>query len=228
MRLITLAAAVLATAATAACGGGSSASSSPSSEQRAADLKQAQAMVPRLSDFPSGWTQDFSKPSGGPKKCQVSKTGLVKTSEVGRDKPLTFTQGQTTEVLGRAATWESDAETSVAYRRSIDLTIIHCFASTFEQSVRAGADTSVTVDTATVSELELPTIGDASKAYQVKLPLESQGTTSTYYIDYVIFRVHRGLGAVLALSFKTPFDEHLLETITAKMAARGAGTTGSV
>ncbi len=177
MRQTTLAVVVLAVAA-AGCGGGSSASSGPSSEQRAADLKQAQAMVPRLSDFPSGWTQDFSKPSGGPKKCQVSKTGLVKTSEVGRDKPLTFTQGQTTEVLGRAATWESDAETSVAYRRSIDLTIIHCFASTFEQSVRAGADTSVTVDTATVSVLELPTIGDASKAYQVKLPLESQGTTA--------------------------------------------------
>jgi hypothetical protein len=97
------------------------------------------------------------------------------------------------------------------------------FASTFEQSVRAGAVTSVTMDPATGSELELPTIGDASQVYQVKLPLESQGTTSTYYIDYVIFRVHRGLGAVLALSLGTPFDEHLLQTITANMAARRRG-----
>jgi hypothetical protein len=202
--------------------GSTAASAGPTAAEKAADLKQSAAMVPRLSDFPTGWARDLGTNTSNDKKCKISKAGLVKTSEVGKDHAVSFRKGDTTEVASVAATWETEEQTQTAYQRTVDGSIARCFARVFEQGAKRGAGDGATVGTAQLSQVSFPTIGDESTVYRVDLPIEASGLTFHYYVDYAVFRVGRGIGALIALNLNEPFDQRFLVKLTKTLAARGA------
>ena len=150
------------------------------------------------------------------------------TSEVGKDHPVTFTQSDTTQVFAIAATWHTEAQPSTASHRTVDPNRIACFAGTYREGARIGADQSTTVGKVTVSEVSFPTIGDESKVYRIALPLESSGATFTIYVDYIVFRVQRGIGVLATFNLGRPFDPRFAAHLAAKRADRGAQTAPAV
>ena len=178
--------------------------------------------MPLLLDFPTGWAKDLSSSADSEKKCQGSKAGLVKTSEVGKDNPVSFKKSDTTEIAAIAATFETEEQTATAYHRTADVKIARCFARVFEEGAKSGAGNGATVGSAELSQVSFPTIGDESTVYRVDLPIQASGLSLHYYVDFIVFRVGRGVGALLALNLDEPFDQHFLVKLTKKLAGRGA------
>ena len=209
----------------AGCGGASAEPPAPGHTVTAApatDPARAEALLPKLSDFPHGWASGLNPLtalsfSNG--ACRPGDAGLSQSAYAG---PESFSRGTFTAVTGTTTVWQTEREASAAYARAIAPRAVKCLANSFANELRAWVRGGFHVRSPKTTVSTLRAIGDESRAFQVEVPLTYQGATGAYYVDYAFFRVHRGVANVAVMAFMKPFDQDLLDRLVTRAAAREA------
>lgn len=226
--------------ATAGCGGGSGDQSTagslqtaqsagstapaldkPTAAEKAADQAQAVAMTPTLSDMPTGWATD---PDTKPRDhtCDIQKSDLTQTANTTNPHNAQFTnEDSSVNLLGGAVMLHTGAMASTAYDRQTSNETLQCVADNLEKGVKENADPDVEVGDAKLSEVSFSTIGEQSKLARIEIPITTQGQHASVYVDYLVYRVGRGLGLLAAVSEFTPTDTTMFQELAETLAKRG-------
>jgi hypothetical protein len=216
----------------AGCGGGGSdgaaatatatgAASTTAAETAPVTKDEAEAlsksMLLRLSDFPPGWRAE-------PSDDQGSCAGIDRLTD--RYDVLTkadsddFAQGDSTQVASSAGLFNDEAtardglnylEASIQSKRFRD-----CLNGYF----RKQADEDVTFGDVHVGQVSFPTLADRSSAWEVVVPVKTQGLTISVYIEAIFMRRANALGIVLFSDVISPFDEQMRERLARLVARR--------
>ena len=193
----------------------------PTAAQKAADLRQAVAMTPRLSDMPNGWLTDFTK--AAPHKC-TTFNDLQKTAQTGTKVTHAFKDPNPMggpKVEGAAVMFATLSETETAYRRYISRATLACETKALESGIKSGNPNGTRIGAASSSIVNFPTIGEESQLARVDIPITEGGANADVYADVLFYRVGRGIGFLEGGNGIGPFPQTQLLHLARKLAARG-------
>ena len=164
--------------------------------------------------------------------CLPRSTGLVVTASDGvRDHVIAYRHTPLIQLYAKSETFRTDAEAKTGFRRRVALQTAQCFSQTLYDDARLelpqDPDLAVLVGAPSTRALELPAAGNELRAYEFSLPVDSSKGTVTFYFDYAVFRVRRGVGSILTITALRPFDTTFLAAVIAKAADRGAKTASA-
>ena len=155
-------------------------------------------MTPKLKDMPTGWTTDTST-TPRDHSCDIDKQTWWK-----RRIRRTHTRPICKRRLGGNGRRRRDAADGAdgdhRVRPSVKPRDVPLRRSGARKSVQKSADSGVTVGEPKLSEVSFPKIGDASRVYRIEIPVVSAGTHASIYVDYLVYRVSRGLGLLAGVS----------------------------
>ncbi len=231
--LILLLPAVLALGACGDDGGGGGGSSDATTTTEASagaadDTKLAEAVVLKLDDFPSGWTEDEATPEDPTgeddpiDKCFGGEgKELDENTSAEADSP-DFSRGETTSVSSFSAVMkaEKDAESAMDLMRS--QTLKDCFNQALEEELKstAGENEGFTLGEVTLKNASFAKVGEETSALQFVIPISAPGVEVSFYADVVFFRQDRVIGGLFLGNLDSPFDSAQGEGLAKKMVAR--------
>jgi hypothetical protein len=228
----------LATAVTG-CGSatrGASPSTTTLSPTVLADRTVAEQALLRQSDLPPGWTT--APPEGSPTdpdlqrlraeclQLDPSAPGEGARTVNGPDFELRQTQQKVqdwVEVLSTSA----DAHQRFAALDRPEAAA--CLSSAMGEVIRKGlanpgpeerVPSGVSFGDVSTQRISYPTVGDATVAYRVALPLEAAGERSTVYTDFVVAIKGRARTMLAFLSLGSPFPSDLAAQLTQAVVER--------
>jgi hypothetical protein len=204
-----------------ACGGGSDSGSGDEALKAqtqidANDQQDAEEIVLRLADFPTGWRAeaDDNGDDGAVGAClDVDFSDLTITGKADSD---TFVKGNVPVVASVAAVYAEPEQAVTAFDRIATDELAACFSDYMEKQ----SDDDVTISDASFGKLGFPEMGDESAAYQIAIELEASGLTPTAYVDLVFIQRDRALALLAFVDVFTPFDQQQKEDLAEAVADR--------
>ncbi len=214
------------------CGGGDG--DSGSSEEGAAvrDIQAeaqqtAESMVLELSDFPNGWRASPAEDAQGSeselRQCiGVDNSGFTITGEAASD---TFAMGENAEAESASTVFESEqdaADAAAELSSGLGSTAAEgCYSDLITSAVE-GEDYEVgEIDVGELSFAPPDNVEDAS-AWQIAIPVETQGVSATIYLELVVLREGSAVAQVHTQDAPDPLDPALRDELIAAVAARMA------
>lgn len=193
-----------------------------------ADAQAAAAALLTLGDFPEGWTE---APAEGDAASEIS----ARLAECAGLEGLTPTGAQATtgdfanadgalvveETVGITAT-ERDARLVNASVSPPD--VAECLAAAYSELGAAALSPGAVPDGAeigvvTATRFAVGSVGDATQAIRLSIPVTAAGTASTVTVDHVLIRSGRSVALV---SFENRVEPTAVETIDEINAAAAA------
>jgi hypothetical protein len=224
---------------TAACGnddGGGSGSSDTTDAKSdttaakadsAKDTALAEAVVLKLSDFPSGYTEgeppskddEEEDPFGD---CLSSDAKALDEDTTGEAESPDFSRGETTTVSSFATVFNSESSAEKAMDVVASDELKECFDRFVTEEIKANAgDTEgVTFGDVELKDTSFPDTGEETNALQFVIPISAAGTDITFYVDLVFFRQDRTVAGLFLGDLGKPFPSADAATLAKKMAGR--------
>jgi hypothetical protein len=185
------------------------------SDERAEEL--ATSMLLRLSDFPSGWR---AQPSAEDSGC----AGIEETSErydvPGKAESEDFFHGDATQAFSSAGLFTDEATARDAFDYLEEVVQSEEFRDCLDNYLREETEDDVTFGDIQLGEVSFPSYGDRSSAWQVVIPVESEGVSVTGYVDAVFILRQTAISVLSFTNPVTPFDEQLRTDLAMVVAER--------
>lgn len=204
-------------------GSGPAATSVGSTEEEKSSLsgadaeKLATSMLLRLTDFPTGWR---AQPSEDEEGCAGVEELTERYGALAKVDSDDFVHGEAAQV-GSGSALFNDAETG---REALNYLEGAIQSDEFEECLNdylgEQADENVTFGDVQVGQVSFPSLGDRSSAWEVAIPVESQGFSLTAYVDAVYILDSNALSAVVFSDVGSPPDERLREDLSTLVAQR--------
>jgi hypothetical protein len=189
----------------------------------------AEAVLLELSDFPNDWraspsesgqdtTNEFYECVG------VDYSGFTITGEA---ESQGFAMGENAEASSESAVYESEQDAAAAFAEGAG-----GFGSTLAEDCvsdqlvsiiqEANPDGDYKIGEIELGELSFTPPGDAeeARAWQVAIPVETQGLSATVYIEFANLRKGNVLASLVTQDAGDPFDTALRDDLLAAIAAR--------
>lgn len=187
------------------------------------EQRLAEALLPQASDFPAGWVTipQRIRANGA---CRPAAKGAVEAEAV----EFLRRRGRF-QLHAGSQSFVTEAQAKTAFTQYTARSVVSCLADALYQTLAGSMVPSdmALVGAASVGPLQLRTTGDGSMAYRVEISVTGPRRTYTLYIDYVVFRVRRGVAWMGAAGLMHPVDSALIESLMARAADRGAKTASS-
>jgi hypothetical protein len=213
-RLLLLAGVVVA----AGCGGGGG-GGDPETVIRDQDQARAEMIVFHLDDFPTGWAvepdDNGSDGDSGDECFDLDLSDLTINGDADSDDFA----AETTFASSTASIFETEAEARSAFERLVEKDLSSCLVELTKQGLEESGE-DVAVKSASPDDLALPSFGDRSNAYRVRLQLESEGFEVPAVLDVVLMQRERAFAAVVYVAVLDPFPAELEEELTRKLVER--------
>jgi hypothetical protein len=190
-------------ASTRTAGASTSTTTRPTGQNIAADTAAAQAASLRLSDFPSSWTSGAQSGDTGPQSVggQLAKCLGVSEADLTRAPALADSpsfsdpnddSAASSTVGYRATAAAQQAMFAVYASPKVPGCVSTVFSALLQDSIKHPTSANstlpegVTLGKTSVAPMSLPTFGDRSTAYQVKIPITYKGLDLAAYVDLVV------------------------------------------
>jgi hypothetical protein len=185
--------------------------------------ERAEGVVLQLSDFPDGWrgTPPEEEDDGGEDFRECLGVDYSTVTIIGEADSDDFAMGSA-EVTSDAAVWESEDDATTAMEEfetgMQSETVNECLKTFLEE----GADSDAQLGDIEVGELSFtPPEGiDDAFAYQIAIPVDTEGLSATVYLDLIELREGDLLVGVQTLDVLSPFDSELREELLDTLALR--------
>jgi hypothetical protein len=204
-------------------GSGPATTSVGSTEEETLSLSEADAeelttsMLLRLTDLPTGWR---AQPSEDEEGCAGVDELTERYDALAKVDSDDFIHGEATQVGSGSAIF-NDAETG---REALNYLEGAIQSDEFEECINdylgEQSDENVTFGDVQVGQVSFPSLGDRSSAWEVAIPVESQGLSLTAYVDAVYILDSNALSAVIFSDVGSPPDERLREDLSSLVAQR--------
>lgn len=214
-----LIAVLLAALVGAGCDGGGDGAAS--GDERAAETAitdehqaLAEAAVLQLTDFPTGWRaeMDEDEEQASDVCANIDLSDLVTT---GRAESENFMLGSVTTAWSVVSVYEDGADQAFGQFASDETA--NCFRDFLQKEDPPGDEE---IGEVTVGEISFPKIREMSRAYQIVIPVESEGPSPSFYVDLVFLQNGRSVGLVVFVDALTPFDDDLKVQLSKAVASR--------
>ena len=232
---------VVAMAVLLGCGGGSDDATTASGEPRTSIEPQQQAradaMLLELADLPPGWRASDPDASDDADFDECTTADLSKFTKLGDAESQDFEMGENSQISSSASVYATDEEAKEVLDLGAgvltDQSQAECFADSFREALKKDPDTEkLEVGDAELGELSFapPTGIEESRAFQILLPLEAEGTSADVVVEAIVLRQRDALVALTTVGIDDPLDsslrDDLAQALAGKMvAAEGAPTT---
>jgi hypothetical protein len=184
----------------------------------------AASMNLRLTDFPAGWRATPSEESEG---C----AGIQKLTErydvLAHVDSKDFAKGDNTEASSSAGLFNDEATARDALNYLESAAQSEELRDCLNDFFREQAEGDVTFGDVSVGQLSFPRLGDRSSAWEIVVPVKTQGLSVTAYIDFVYIVEENALARVAFSDVLSPFDEQLRENLARLVADRMQTATGA-
>ncbi len=183
-----------------------------------ADQAQAEGIVLGLDDFPTGWRAEMPEDDDeGIEDCttfdfsDMTLTGRAESDE--------FTSGSVSTVSSLAVVFENDADT--AFDQLASEATANCLRDFIEERVKEDpAPEGVTFGEISVGEISFPTLGEASRAYEVVIEVKAEGLSPNVFADLIFINKGRSVALLYFVDAFSPFDNDMKVELSEKVAAR--------
>jgi hypothetical protein len=177
----------------------------------------ANAMLLRLSDFPTGWR-------AGPADEEEGCAGVGKLSDrydvLAKAKSKDFASGNATSASSSAGV-VADSETARAALNYLEASIqSDAFRDCLNDYLGEQNDEDVTFGKVEIAQVSFPVLGDRSSAWEVVVPVEARGLSVTAYVDVVYIRARSALSVIVFSDVFSPFDTEMRERLARAVAKR--------
>ena len=206
--------------------GGAPAATAPSAEQ---DKQLAARIVLTAADLP-GYREDTS-PEEDDDEVDRAFAGCVQNDPVltaqepadprtveGKD----FDKGDEQSVGSKATIAGTEAQAQAAVTRLRDQTVLRCLEGAVRRELGASLDPGVTLESISVSNLPVATVGDETVGVRVTATLSARGQTARVTSDVTVMRRGRAVAFLSTNGVGTPFPNSERDALATKMAGRMA------
>jgi hypothetical protein len=223
---------LLAVAGVTSCGGDDDSGSGDDQDEsstKAADANDqelADRIVLKLSDFPSGWTEDDSTDEDDDDEdpladCLGEESDELTDAETAEAESPDFSRGEATTAssLVSLLKTEPDAERGMELIRSEKLK--QCLNEAMDKELRTQTgEEGVEIGEVSLKNSSFPNVADETAALQMQVPITVQGSTVSFYADIVFFREGRIVAGLMVADVGQPFPSAEAEALARKLAGR--------
>jgi hypothetical protein len=192
------------------------------------DQKIADAVVLKLADFPSGWTEDEATPEEEDSandpidKCFGGKGKTLDENTTAEADSPDFSRGETTSVSSFSAVMKSEKDAEETMDILASDTLKDCFnqALADELKATAGEDEGFSLGDVTTKSASFTKVGEETTALQFLIPISAPGVEVSFYADLVFFRQDRVIGGLFLGNLESPLASSEGEALARKMVTR--------
>jgi hypothetical protein len=187
------------------------------------DLSEAEAkqvvesMLLRLSDFPTGWRATPSEEKEG---C----AGIQKLSDrydlLAHEDSKDFAQGETATASSGSGLFPDEATAKDALNYEEGAIQSEEMQRCLDKYVRENTPGDISFGEIQIGQVSFPRLGERSSAWEIVIPVQSQGINATAYVDAVYIREGRSFSVLEFSDVFSPFDESMREELARTVAKR--------
>jgi hypothetical protein len=218
-------------------GAAHSTSSTSPKQNIAADTAAAQAANLRLSDFPPGWTSAPQSTDTGPAgiKAKLAKCLGVSQSALSEAPAHAdsddFSQSDSDMTASSTVQYEAtSADQTAAFNDFASAKTPRCMTTAvttmLEDAIKhpptgSTLPAGVKFGQATVQQMSFPTYGDKTIAYQIKVPIDYNGSSLDAYQDFIVAIKGRAGAGMVFENLTDPFpadqEQHYTELVVGRL-----------